>query len=151
MPIAGVVADANVLLSAAVGKAAARVFRDFHVEVHGTRFNCDEVEEYLPELARKYRLSSSLAALRWGLLGLQVHEEDDYAGQLGSAAVRMAARDPDDAHPLALDEPLYEGCGCGSGPGHPLGLLPWLAALLLGRRRGVRRGRAPFPRGPAAR
>ncbi len=102
MPIAGVVADANVLLSAAVGKAAARVFRDFHVEVHVTRFNCDEVEEYLPELARKYRLSSSLAALRWGLLGLQVHEEDDYAGQLGSAAVRMAARDPDDAHPLAL-------------------------------------------------
>jgi len=102
MPIAGVVADANALLSAAVGKAAARVFSDFEVEVHATRFNCDEVEEYLPELARKYGLSADLASLRWGLLPLRVHEEADYAGQFGSAAARMEARDPDDAHPLAL-------------------------------------------------
>ena len=31
MPIAGVVADANVLLSAVVGKAALRVFTEFNV------------------------------------------------------------------------------------------------------------------------
>jgi hypothetical protein len=61
MRIAGVVADANVLLSAAIGKAALRVLTDFDVEVHASRYNCDEVQEYLPVLAAKYRLSSDLA------------------------------------------------------------------------------------------
>jgi hypothetical protein len=43
---AGVVADANVLLSAALGKAALRVFSEHRIPVHTTRFNADEVIEY---------------------------------------------------------------------------------------------------------
>ena len=43
MPIAGVVADANVLLSAAVGKAALRVLTEFDIAVHVAQFNTDEV------------------------------------------------------------------------------------------------------------
>lgn len=46
MPIEGVVADANVLLSAVVGKAALQVFTEFNVSVHVAKFNTDEVAEY---------------------------------------------------------------------------------------------------------
>jgi hypothetical protein len=63
MRIAAVVADANVILSAAIGKAALRVFTQFEVEVHATEFNLLEVEEYLPHLAQKYRLPEHLARL----------------------------------------------------------------------------------------
>ncbi len=111
MRIAGVVADANVLLSAAIGKAALRVLTDFDIEVHATRFNCDEVEEYLPTLAAKYRLSRQIVEMQWRLLPLRLHGETDYAAQLDGARSRLAKRDPDDAPPLALamalDLPLW--------------------------------------------
>ena len=48
MPIEGVVADANVLLSAVVGKAALRVISASDVVVHVAQFNADELAEYLP-------------------------------------------------------------------------------------------------------
>lgn len=51
MRIDAVVADANVLLSAIVGKAALRVITEFGVVVHAARFNADEVRKYLPTLA----------------------------------------------------------------------------------------------------
>ena len=53
---AGVVADANVLLSAALGKAALRVVSEHRIPVHTTRFNADEVIEYLPRLSSKYEV-----------------------------------------------------------------------------------------------
>jgi len=106
MRIAGVVADANVLLSAAIGKAALRVLTDFAIVVHASRFNCDEVEEYLPALAAKYRLSPELVQMQWSLLPIRVHDEAEYAAHLDHARSRLAARDPDDAHPLALARAL---------------------------------------------
>jgi predicted nucleic acid-binding protein len=102
MRIAGVVADANVLLSAAIGKAALRVLTDFDIEVHATRFNCDEVEEYPPALAAKYGLSREIVEMQWRLLPLCLHDEAEYEGELGGARSRLAKRDADDAHPLAL-------------------------------------------------
>ncbi len=45
MPIAAVVGDANVLLSAVIGKAALRVITEYGVEAHVARFNVDEVAE----------------------------------------------------------------------------------------------------------
>jgi predicted nucleic acid-binding protein len=53
MPIVGVVADANVLLSAVVGKAALRAITEFNIETHVSQFNVDEVAEYLPQMSRK--------------------------------------------------------------------------------------------------
>ena len=64
MPIAGVVADANVLLSAVVGKAALRVFTEFDLVVHVAQFNADEVVEYLPHMAGKYGLHVELVELQ---------------------------------------------------------------------------------------
>ena len=56
MPIAAVVADANVLLSAIIGKATLLVFTDHALQVHTTEFNLLEVECYLPRLSAKYEL-----------------------------------------------------------------------------------------------
>jgi len=99
---AGVVADANVLLSAALGKAALRIFTEYTVPVHTTQFNAEEVEEYLPRLSSKYGIPLELLQLQWRLLPLRVHSPESYAGHLEAARHRLAARDPDDAHPLAL-------------------------------------------------
>ncbi len=99
---AGVVADANVLLSAALGKAALRIFSEYAVPVYATQFNVEEVEEYLPRLSSKYGIPLELLQLQWKLLPLNVHSPESYADHFETARQRMAFRDPDDAHPLAL-------------------------------------------------
>ena len=48
MRIDAVLADANVLLSAIVGKASLRILTEFGDVVHAARFNTEEVAEYLP-------------------------------------------------------------------------------------------------------
>jgi predicted nucleic acid-binding protein len=103
---AGVVADANVLLSAALGKAALRVFSEYKVPVHTTRFNAEEVMEYLPRLSSKYEVPLELLQLQWKLLPLQIHAAESYSGHLEAASRILAARDPEDAHPLALARAL---------------------------------------------
>jgi hypothetical protein len=77
MPIEGVVADANVLLSAVVGKAALRVVTEFDIVVHVTQFNRNVVAEYLPDMARKYGLSVELVEMQWKLLALRIHSLAD--------------------------------------------------------------------------
>jgi predicted nucleic acid-binding protein len=102
VPIASVVADANVLLSAVVGGAALRVVTEFEVTVHAARFNADEVAEYLPHMAGKYRLPRELVEMQWRLLPLVIHELDEYRAWFEQAHADLASRDPEDAHALAL-------------------------------------------------
>ena len=106
MSIAGVVADANVLLSAVVGKAALRVFTEFNVVVHVAEFNADEVAEYLPYMARKYGLQVELVEMQWKLLPLRIHPLDAYQSRLQRAIADLKRRDPEDAHALALARSL---------------------------------------------
>ncbi|MDY0061143.1 MAG: PIN domain-containing protein [Myxococcota bacterium] len=106
MPIAAVVGDANVLLSAVIGKAALRIFTEFEVEVHLCEFNALEVREYLPRMASEYGIPLDLAELQLQLLPLRLHPETDYADRLEAARDDLADRDPDDAHPLALSRSL---------------------------------------------
>jgi len=106
MPTAGVVADANVLLSAVVGKAALRVFTEFKVVVHVAQFNTDEVAEYLPHMARKYELPVELVEMQWKLLPLRMHPLDKYHSRLPHALADLKDRDPEDAHALALARSL---------------------------------------------
>ncbi len=101
MPIGAVVADANVLLSAAVGNAASRVFTEFEVRVHVAAFNHREVERYLPAMAVKYRLPGELVIASWRLLPLEIHEFDIYQNAYGAAVADLRGRDPEDAHALA--------------------------------------------------
>jgi predicted nucleic acid-binding protein len=106
MPIAGVVADSNVLLSAVVGKAALRVFTAFNVVVHVAEFNTDEVAEYLPHMARKYGLQVELVEMQWKLLPLRIHPLEAYRSRLQRAIADLKRRDPEDAHALALARSL---------------------------------------------
>ena len=106
MPIEGVVADANVLLSAAVGKGALRVFTDFNIAIHIAQFNADEVAEYLPLMAAKYHLQTELVEMQWKLLSLTVHPLSHYEAALQRAMDDMKQRDPEDAHALALARSL---------------------------------------------
>ena len=106
MPIAGVVADANVLLSAIVGKSALRVITEFAVQVHASEFNADEVMEYLPEMARKYNLPAEFVRLQWKILPVRFHSEEDYKAYLPEALEALTGRDPEDAHVLALAKSL---------------------------------------------
>jgi predicted nucleic acid-binding protein len=106
MPIAGVVADANVLLSAIVGKAALRVFTDFDIVVHVAQFNRDEVGEYLPHMARKYGLHVELVEMQWKLLPIRIHPLEEYRSRLQRAIADLKRRDPEDAHALALARSL---------------------------------------------
>ena len=102
MPFASVVADANVLLSAVVGKAALRVFTQSDIVVHVAQFNADEVTEYLPYMTRKYGLQAELVEMQWKLLPLRIHPLGDYRSQLQRAISDLKRRDPEDAHALAL-------------------------------------------------
>ena len=106
MLIEGVVADANVLLSAVVGKAALRVFTEFDVIVHVAQFNTDEVAEYLPQMARKYGLAVELVEMQWKLLPLRIHSISEYRRTLPQALLDLERRDPEDAHALALARSL---------------------------------------------
>ncbi len=106
MPIAGVVADANVLLSAVVGKAALRVVPRFEIVVHVAQFNADEVAEYLPYMARKYELPIELVEMQWKLLPLRRQSLEKYRSRLPQAIADLNDRDPEDAHVLALARSL---------------------------------------------
>ncbi|HSS50064.1 MAG TPA: PIN domain-containing protein [Thermoanaerobaculia bacterium] len=111
MPIGGIVADANVLLSAVAGNAALRVLTEFNVPVFVTSFNAEEVARYLPRMAAKYNLPIDLLQLQWKLLPLRLHPFEDYADHFEEAFRDLKGRDRDDAHPLALartlDLPLW--------------------------------------------
>ena len=111
MPIAAVVGDANVLLSAIIGKAALQVFTDYALQVHATEFNVLEVERYLPRLSATYELSEHEVRLQLRLLPVDVHPADSYVEHFDWATELLKTRDADDAHPLALahllDLPLW--------------------------------------------
>ena len=106
MPIEAVVADANVLLSAIIGRAALRVFTEFEVQVHVTEFNAREVREYLPRLAAKFGLPAELLEIEWKILSIRIHPQEDYNQQYPAAMQYLAERDPEDAHALALARSL---------------------------------------------
>jgi hypothetical protein len=92
MPIASVVADANVLLSAVAGKAALRVFTAFGLTVHVAEFTADEVVEYLPVMARKYAIPSELIEMQWRLLAVHRHPAHVYRRTLPRAGKTHNAR-----------------------------------------------------------
>ena len=97
------VADANVLLSAAIGGRARLVLEHPRVEaVHAPAFALDEVHEYLAALAKKKRLAIDTLMLTLAALPITVVDRDEYRSHLSEARRRMRRRDPDDADILAL-------------------------------------------------
>ena len=97
------VADANVLLAAILGGKANVVLRHPAVEqVVTTQGSLDEVEEYIPILARKRRLALDVLLLGLASLPVDVVGREVYAATIPQAKKWMQARDPDDVEILAL-------------------------------------------------
>ena len=97
-----VAADANVLLSAAVGGAASRVFTDSDLEVVTTEEVLAEVREHLASLARKVRMPLEEAEEYLATLPVKAYPEPVYRARLGDARRHLADRDPDDIGLAAL-------------------------------------------------
>lgn len=97
------VADANVLLSAAIGGAASRVLRDPSVqEVLAAESAVMEVHEYAVFLARKKRLPVETVLAAVASLPVVVVDRTVYASRLREAEKRIGRRDPGDVETLAL-------------------------------------------------
>jgi len=98
--------DSNILLSAVIGKSALKVFAHADIEFVTTRFNIEEVKEYIPHLAAKYHLQNSILILQLQMLPIKVMDESYYKSHLAEAKKYLAARDLDDIYlgALALKE-----------------------------------------------
>lgn len=101
-PVERVAADANVLLSAAAGRAVLRIFAQTSLEVLTTSSIITEVGEYLPLLAEKYGITRAVVECQFGLLNLREYGPEEYRKNLGVARKRIGRRDPDDIDLLAL-------------------------------------------------
>ena len=101
-----VVADANVILSALIGKGANKIFSEFVLRIHVAEFNAREVEEYLPKMAEKYKLPMELVQLQWRILPIIMHTPSRYTRYYKKAVKDLMERDPEDAHALALARAL---------------------------------------------
>lgn len=97
-----VAADANVLLSASVRAAAARVFTDSDLEVVTTEEVLGEVREHLAKLAKKVGLPLEEAQEYLSKLPVRAYPESVYRARLGEARQHLADRDPDDIGLAAL-------------------------------------------------
>ncbi len=87
-PLRSVAADSNVLLSAAVGHAARRVFeRARKLLVVTTEANLTEVQAYLPSMAA---------------LPVKIYSERQYRRRIPQAQRYLQRRDPDDVALAAL-------------------------------------------------
>ena len=97
-----IAADSNVILSAVIGKAALRIFSHPDIEFITTRFNLQEVEEYLPRLAVKYQQDEKMLLWQLRMLPLRSFTEAYYKSHFSHARKFLEDRDPDDVHLAAL-------------------------------------------------
>ena len=102
-PFSAIAADANVLMSAALGGAARRVFvRAPWLTVVTTDWNASEAVEHLPEVALKRGLSARSLLGTFERLPVTIHTPERYVVAMPKALRMMADRDRDDANLLAL-------------------------------------------------
>ncbi len=97
------VADANVLLSAAIGGRARLILVHPTVEsVFTAEAAMDEVYEYIGSLAGRKRLPLDVSLLALAALPVTVVERSEYQHRIVQAARRIERRDPNDVDVLAL-------------------------------------------------
>jgi predicted nucleic acid-binding protein len=97
------VADANVLLSAALGGRASLVLSHPNIEaIYTTQAAYAEVQEYAIVLSRSRRLSMDALLLAVAALPVILVERPVYSDAMGHARKLIGKRDPDDIEILAL-------------------------------------------------
>jgi predicted nucleic acid-binding protein len=98
-----VAADSNVLLSAAVGHAARRVFeRAPRLLVVTTEANLAEVQEYLPSMSEAYGLDLLEVQEALAALPIRLYNVKWYRSRIPEARRYLQDRDPDDVALAAL-------------------------------------------------
>jgi predicted nucleic acid-binding protein len=98
-----VAADSNVLLSAAVGHAARRVFeRVPKLLVVTTEANLAEVQAYLPSMSEAYDLDLVEVQEALAALPIRLYTARWYRGRIPEARKYLQDRDPDDVALAAL-------------------------------------------------
>jgi len=98
-----VAADSNVLLSAAVGHAARRVFeRAPRLLVVTTDANLAEVQAYLPSMSEAYGLDLLEAQEALAALPMRLYNSSWYRSRIPEARRYLQERDPDDVALAAL-------------------------------------------------
>ncbi len=130
-PAGQIAADANVLLSAATGRAALKVFTHSHLEVISTALNIKEVREYLPIMAVKYRIAEELLESQFQLLAVREYGLKDYHGSFALARRKIGKRDPDDIDLLALSLELKIPLWSNDGDFEGIGIEWYTTAQLL--------------------
>jgi len=98
-----VAADSNVLLSAAVGRAARRVFeRAPRLLVVTTEVNLAEVQAYLPSMSKAYGLDLLEVQEAMAALPMRPYNVRWYRSRIPEARRYLQNRDPDDVALAAL-------------------------------------------------
>jgi predicted nucleic acid-binding protein len=98
-----VAADGNVLLSAAVGHAARRVFeRAPRLLVVTTEANLAEVQAYLPSMSEAYGLDLLEVQEALSALPMRIYNPRWYRSRIPEARRYLQDRDPDDVALAAL-------------------------------------------------
>jgi predicted nucleic acid-binding protein len=96
-----VVADANVLLSAVSGRAAARVLAS-ELDIHTTEHTWAEVVEYVPVFQQRYKITVQEMDAALEEAPVHIHGRMDYADMLPEAFSLVGKRDPEDVDVAAL-------------------------------------------------
>jgi len=102
-PFESVVGDSNVLLSAVVRRAAARVFeRAAELIVATTEIAIVEMHDHAEEFADLYGLDVDTMHAAIEVLPVERYSEADYFSHVKHARKLIERRDPDDVHIVAL-------------------------------------------------
>lgn len=102
-PLRSVAADSNVLLSAAVGRAARIIFdKARELSVVTTEANLAEVGVYLPVMAKSYGLDLADVEEDLARLPIKIYTKSQYESHLAEAKRYLEKRDPDDVALAAL-------------------------------------------------
>lgn len=111
-PFERIAADSNVVLSAAVARAAARVFqRAKGLEIVTTDANFEEIQTHLPTLAQQYALDEADVVENLGVLPLKIYPAAFYESHIAEALRFLGRRAPKDvplaALALKLEIPIW--------------------------------------------
>ena len=111
-PFEQIAADSNVVLSAAVARAAARVFRYARgLQIATTEANFEEIQRHLPALAQQYELEEDAVIENLRVLPLKIFPAVFYESHISEAARHLGRRAPKDvplaALALKLEVPIW--------------------------------------------
>ncbi|MBS3120528.1 hypothetical protein J4420_02340 [Candidatus Woesearchaeota archaeon] len=95
-----IVVDANPIISALIGGYSREILFDHNLDFITTRFTFNEVERFIPYIAKKAGVSESFVRSLLQLLPLKVFESETYCDSYAKA--KSLVQDKNDADILAL-------------------------------------------------